>query len=171
MDDLLNSVRLQIRKISTEYYSVLSQIYKNLRETFKDNSSVLSKGIIVDEVKGFEKSLIDINDPNMQQALVGELRKVSPNSVFRQLIEALLDDEKSWKSDAKNARTVTGFFVGEKKEIKKPGIFHDFADKTIENFLEIVYDTNDKDKIAEKIKNGWLSDLHRSAAPLVYKDN
>ena len=171
MDDLLNSVRLQIREISTKYYSVLSQIYKNLRQTFKDNSSVLAKGIIVDEVKGFEKSLIDINDPNMQQALVGELRKVSPNIVFRQLIEALLDDEKSWKSDAKIARTVTGFFVGEKKENKKPGIFHDFADKTIENFLEIVYDTNDKDKIAEKIKNGWLSDLHRSAAPLVYKDN
>ena len=171
MDDLLNSVRLQIREISTKYYSVLSQIYKNLRQTFKDNSSVLAKGIIVDEVKGFEKSLIDINDPNMQQALVGELRKVSPNSVFRQLIEALLDDEKSWKSDVQIARTVTGFFVGEKKENKEPGIFHDFADKTIENFLEIVYDTNDKDKIAEKIKNGWLSDLHRSAAPLVYKDN
>ena len=171
MDELLNSVRLQIRKISTEYYSVLSQIYKNLRETFKDNSSVLAKGIIVDEVKGFEKSLIDINDPNMQQALVGELRKVSPNSVFRQLIEALLDDEKSWKSDVQIARTVTGFFVGEKKENKEPGIFHDFGDKTIENFLEIVYDTNDKDKIAEKIKNGWLSDLHSSAAPLFYKDN
>ena len=171
MDELLNSVRLQIREISTKYYSVLSQIYKNLRQTFKDNSSVLAKGIIVDEVKGFEKSLIDINDPNMQQALVGELRKVSPNIVFRQLIEALLDDEKSWKSDVQIARTVTGFFVGEKKENKEPGIFHDFADKTIENFLEIVYDTNDKDKIAEKIKNGWLSDLHRSAAPLVYKDN
>ena len=171
MDELLNSVRLQIRKISTEYYSVLSQIYKNLRETFKDNSSVLAKGIIVDEVKGFEKSLIDINDPNMQQALVGELRKVSPDIVFRQLIEALLDDEKSWKSDAKIARTVTGFFVGEKKENKEPGIFHDFADKTIENFLEIVYDTDDKDKIAEKIKNGWLSDLHSSAAPLFYKNN
>ena len=171
MDELLNSVRLQIRKISTEYYSVLSQIYINLRETFKDNSSVLAKGIIVDEVKGFEKSLIDINDPNMQQALVGELRKVSPNIVFRQLIEALLDDEKSWKSDAKIARTVTGFFVGEKKDNKEPGIFHDFADKTIENFLEIVYDTDDKDKIAEKIKNGWLSELHSSAAPLVYKDN
>ena len=171
MDELLNSVRLQIRKISTEYYSVLSQIYKNLRETFKDNSSVLAKGIIVDEVKGFEKSLIDINDPNMQQALVGELRKVSPNIVFRQLIEALLDDEKSWKSDAKIARTVTGFFVGEKKDNKEPGIFHDFADKTIENFLEIVYDTDDKDKIAEKIKNGWLSDLYSSAAPLFYKDN
>ena len=171
MDELLNSVRLQIRKISTEYYSVLSQIYKNLRETFKDNSSVLAKGIIVDEVKGFEKSLIDINDPNMQQALVGELRKVSPNIVFRQLIEVLLDDEKSWKSDAKIARMVTGFFVGEKKENKEPGIFHDFADKTIENFLEIVYDTDDKDKIAEKIKNGWLSDLHSSATPLVYKDN
>lgn len=171
MDELLNSVKLQIRKISTEYYSVLSQIYKNLRETFKDNSSVLAKGIIVDEVKGFEKSLIDINDPNMQQALVGELRKVSPNIVFRQLIEALLKDEKSWKSDAKIARTVTGFFVGEKKENKEPGIFHDFADKTIENFLEIVYDTDDKDKIAEKIKNGWLSDLYSSAAPLFYKDN
>ena len=171
MDKLLNSVRLQIRKISTEYYSVLSQIYKNLRETFKDNSSVLAKGIIVDEVKGFEKSLIDINDPNMQQALVGELRKVSPNIVFRQLIEALLDDEKSWKSDAKIARTVTGFFVGEKKENKEPGIFHDFADKTIENFLEIVYDTDDKDKIADKIKKEWLSMLHSSAAPLVYKDN
>ena len=171
MDELLNSVRLQIRKISTEYYSVLSQIYKNLRETFKDNSSVLAKGIIVDEVKGSEKSLIDINDPNMQQALVRELRKVSPNIVFRQLIEALLDDEKSWKSNAKIARTVTRFFVGEKKENKEPGIFHDFADKTIENFLEIVYDTDDKDKIAEKIKNGWLSDLYSSAAPLFYKDN
>ena len=171
MDELLNSVRLKIRKISTEYYSVLSQIYKNLRETFKDNSSVLAKGIIVDEVKGFEKSLIDINDPNMQQALVGELRKVSPNIVFRQLIEALLDDKKSWESDAKIARTVTGFFVGEKKDNKEPGIFHDFADKTIENFLEIVYDTDDKDKIAEKIKNGWLSDLYSSAAPLFYKDN
>lgn len=171
MDELLNSVKLQIRKISTEYYSVLSQIYKNLRETFKDNSSVLAKGIIVDEVKGFEKSLIDINDPNMQQALVGELRKVSPNIVFRQLIEALLDDEKSWKSDAKIARTVTGFFVGEKKENKEPGIFRDFADKTIENFLEIVYDTDDKDKIADKIKKEWLSMLHSSAAPLVYKDN
>ena len=171
MDELLNSVRLQIRKISTEYYSVLSQIYINLRETFKDNSSVLAKGIIVDEVKGSEKSLIDINDPNMQQALVRELRKVSPNIVFRQLIEALLDDEKSWKSNAKIARTVTRFFVGEKKENKEPGIFHDFADKTIENFLEIVYDTDDKDKIAEKIKNGWLSELHSSAAPLVYKDN
>ena len=171
MDELLNSVRLQIRKISTEYYSVLSQIYKNLRETFKDNSSVLAKGIIVDEVKGFEKSLIDINDPNMQQALVGELRKVSPNSVFRQLIEALLDDEKSWKSDVQIARTVTGFFVGEKKENKEPGIFHDFPDKTIENFLEIVYDTDDKDKIADKIKKDWLSMLHSSAAPLVYKDN
>ena len=171
MDELLNSVRLQIRKISTEYYSVLSQIYINLRETFKDNSSVLAKGIIVDEVKGSEKSLIDINDPNMQQALVRELRKVSPNIVFRQLIEALLDDEKSWKSNAKIARTVTRFFVGEKKENKEPGIFHDFADKTIENFLEIVYDTDDKDKIAEKIKNGWLSDLYSSAAPLFYKDN
>ena len=102
---------------------------------------------------------------------MGELRKVSPNIVFRQLIEALLDDEKSWKSDAKIARTVTGFFVGEKKENKEPGIFHDFADKTIENFLEIVYDTDDKDKIADKIKKEWLSMLHSSAAPLVYKDN
>ena len=151
MDMLLNSVRLQIRNMSTGYYSVLSQIFKNLRETFKDNSSVLANGIIVDEVKGFEKSLIDINDPNMQQALVSELRKVAPNEVFQKLIEALLDDEKSWKSDVQIARTVTGFFVGEKKENKEPGIFHDFADKTIENFLEIVYDTNDKDKIAEKM--------------------
>ena len=171
MDMLLNSVRLQIRNMSTGYYSVLSQIFKNLRETFKDNSSVLANGIIVDEVKGFEKSLIDINDPNMQQALVSELRKVAPNEVFQKLIEALLKDEKTWKSDAQIARVVTEFFVGEMKENRESGIFHDFADKTIENFLEIVYDTDDKDKIAEKIKNDWLSDLHSSAAPLFYKDN
>ncbi len=171
MDMLLNSVRLQIRNMSTGYYSVLSQIFKNLRETFKDNSSVLANGIIVDEVKGFEKSLIDINDPNMQQALVSELRKVAPNEVFQKLIEVLLKDEETWKSGAQIARVVTEFFVGEMKENREAGIFHDFADKTIENFLEIVYDTDDKDKIAEKIKNGWLSDLHSSAAPLVYKDN
>ena len=171
MDMLLNSVRLQIRNMSTGYYSVLSQIFKNLRETFKDNSSVLANGIIVDEVKEFEKSLIDINDPNMQQALVSELRKVAPNEVFQKLIEVLLKDEETWKSGAQIARVVTEFFVGEMKENREAGIFHDFADKTIENFLEIVYDTDDKDKIAEKIKNGWLSDLHSSAAPLVYKDN
>ena len=171
MDKLLNSVRLQIRKISTEYYSVLSQIYKNLRETFKDNSSVLAKGIFVDEVKDFEKSLIDINDPNMQQALVSELRKVAPNEVFQKLIEVLLKDEETWKSGAQIARVVTEFFAGEMKENREAGIFHDFADKSIENFLEIAYDTDDKDKIADKIKKDWLSMLHSSATPLVYKDN
>ena len=34
-----------------------------------------------------------------------------------------------------------------------------------------MYDTDDKDKIADKIKKEWLSMLHSSAAPLVYKDN
>lgn len=169
MDGLLQNVRLQIKNMSTGYYGVLSQIFKNLRDTFKDNSSVLANGIIVDEVEGFEKSLIDINDPNMQHALLGELRKVEPYIIFRQLIEALLRDEKSWKSDTQIARIVTGFFVGEKKENRDAGIFHDFADKTIENFLEIAYDTDNKDEIANKIK-GWLSDLHSSAAPLFYQD-
>ena len=165
MDVLLTTFKTQVRNMSSNYYSVLSQIFKNLRETFKDNSSVLANGIIFDEVKGFEKALINIEDPNLQQALIGELRKVTPSTVFKQLIEALIKDEKAWKSDTQIARVVTGYFVGNN------GILRDFADKTIENFLEIVYDTDDNDKIADKIKKDWLSMLHSSAAPLVYKDN
>ena len=165
MDELLNSVKLQVRNMSSNYYSVLSQIFKNLRETFKDNSSVLANGIIFDEVKGFEKALINIEDPNLQQALIGELRKVTPSTVFKQLIEALIKDEKAWKSDTQIARVVTGYFVGNN------GIFRDFADKTIENFLEIAYDTDNMVEIAKRIETDWLSDLHSSAVPLVYKDN
>ena len=165
MDELLNSVKLQVRNMSSNYYSVLSQTFKNLRETFKDNSSVLANGTIFDEVKGFEKALINIEDPNLQQALIGELRKVTPSTVFKQLIEALIKDEKAWKSDTQIARVVTGYFVGNN------GIFRDFADKTIENFLEIAYDTDNMVEIAKRIETDWLSDLHSSAVPLVYKDN
>ena len=165
MDELLNSVKLQIRNMSSNYYSVLSQIFKNLRETFKDNSSVLANGIIFDEVKGFEKALINIEDPNLQQALIGELRKVTPSTVFKQLIEALIKDEKAWKSDTQIARVVTGYFVGNN------GIFRDFADKTIENFLEIVYDTDNMVEIAKRIETDWLRDTYSASAPLFSKDN
>ena len=79
MDMLLNSVRLQIRNMSTGYYSVLSQIFKNLRETFKDNSSVLANGIIVDEVKevvtlgedSIEKPTVSDASDSMVQYLSG----------------------------------------------------------------------------------------------------
>ena len=165
MDELLNSVKLQVRNMSSNYYSVLSQIFKNLRETFKDNSSVLANGIIFDEVKGFEKALINIEDPNLQQALIGELRKVTPSTVFKQLIEALIKDEKAWKSDTQIARVVTGYFVGNN------GIFRDFADKTIENFLEIVYDTDNMVEIAKRIETDWLRDTYSASAPLFSKDN
>mgnify|MGYP000147973187 CR=1 FL=1 len=165
MDELLNSVKLQVRNMSSNYYSVLSQTFKNLRETFKDNSSVLANGTIFDEVKGFEKALINIEDPNLQQALIGELRKVTPSTVFKQLIEALIKDEKAWKSDTQIARVVTGYFVGNN------GIFRDFADKTIENFLEIAYDTDNMVEIAKRIETDWLRDTYSASAPLFSKDN
>ena len=165
MDVLLTTFKTQVRNMSSNYYSVLSQIFKNLRETFKDNSSVLANGIIFDEVKGFEKALINIEDPNLQQALIGELRKVTPSTVFKQLIEALIKDEKAWKSDTQIARVVTGYFVGNN------GIFRDFADKTIENFLEIAYDTDNMAAIAKRIETDWLSDMYSASAPLFFKED
>ena len=173
MEQMLNSFKLQVSNIANDFYGTLARIYTDLRDTFADNSTILAKGIAVNEIKGFENSLIDINDSNMQESLKNELRKVAPASVFRFFITELVSNSDMWKNNATISKLVTEFFVGDNTQNpaqgdSEKGIFKDFADKTIENFLQIVYDTDDKEKIADRIQRDWLGKLAQNAAPLLH---
>ena len=175
MEEMLRSFKLQVGNIAKDFYGVLARIYTDLRDTFNDNSKILAKGIVVDEIEGFENSLIDINDPNMQAALQNELRKVAPAVVFKLLITSLVTHTDMWKSNATISKLITEFFVGgdetnAAQADQTSGIFKNFADKTIENFLQIVYDTDDIGTIADKIQKNWLGKLAQGAAPLFYQN-
>lgn len=170
MRELLNTLKDQIEKRNKEYYGKFATIYTNLCDTFNDNSLILSEGIIVDEVKGFENSLIDIKDENMQKVLNEEISNHDCRKVFEKLLIRLANNQNSWKTTAKLSRLVINFFVGDGDENNEEGIFANFASKTIQDYLMIIYDTTDMNVIEKNIRDKWLYDLQRKAAPLFYNN-
>ena len=175
MEQLLMAFKLQLENITKDFYGILAKIYLDLRDTFEKNSAILARRTAGGEVVDFDNTFIDITNPNIQDVIQDELGKVTPEKVFKELITTLVDKRPMWENNATISKIVTEFFVGEEetnaaKTDTRSGIIKNFADKTMENYLKIVYDTEDLEKIADKIQKNWLGKLAQGAEPLFYQN-
>ena len=175
MEQLLMDFKLQVDKMKKDFYRVLAKIYSDIRDTFEKNSAILARGLDGDEFGDFENTLIDITDPNIQAVIQNELGKVTPEKVFKELITTLVDERPMWEDNATISKLVTEFFVGGNganafQVDLTNGIFKNFSDEIIENFLQMIYDTEDTDVIADKIQKKLLDKLEQETTLLFYQN-
>ena len=142
------------------YYNKLNKIYQECKATFSANLNYLTTTSGTFTTNDFYEEIISVQDENLQRILNVKINAIDSATVFKGMIHSWVANEDAWKSETTIAKMITDYFVGQN------GIFADFASKTIQDYLEVQYDTEDIGEIANKFKKDWISKLKGKAASL-----
>ena len=158
--DTLIACKEKVESMLKNYYNKLNSIYLECKNTFSANLKYLTTAndtLITDD---FYEEIISIKDENLQKILNDKIKAIDPATVFKGMIHSWVANEEAWKSEVTIVKMITDYFVG------KNGVFAEFASNTIQDYLEVQYDTEDIGEIADKFKRDWISKLKGKSAPL-----
>ena len=164
--DTLIECKAKVESMLKNYYNKLNSIYLECKNTFSANLNYLTTAndplttndpLITND---FYEEIISIKDENLQKILNDKIEAFKPANVFKGMVHSWIANEEAWKSEVTIVKMITDYFVG------KDGVFADFASKTIQNYLEFQYDTEDIGEIAAKFKKDRISKLEGKSAPL-----
>ena len=158
--EMLIKCKDKVESMLDHYYNKLNRIYLECKNTFLANLKYLTTANDTLITNDFYEEIISIKDENLQKIMNDKIKAIAPATVFKGMIHSWVANEEAWKSEVTIVKMITDYFVG------KDGIFADFASKTIQNYLEVQYDTTDIDEIANKFKEDWISKLVGKSAPL-----
>ena len=163
--DTLIECKAKVESMLKNYYNKLNSIYLECKNTFSANLNYLTTANDALTTNDFYENIISIKDENLQEILNDKIKAISPATVFKGMIHSWAANEEAWKSEVTIVKMITDYFIG------KDGVFADFADKTIQNYLEVQYYTTDIGEIADKFRKDWISKLEGKSAPLFTYDS
>ena len=158
--DTLIECKAKVESMLKNYYNKLNSIYLECKNTFSANLNYLTTANGTFTTNDFYEEIISIKDENLQKILNDKIKAIDSATVFKGMIHSWVANEEAWKSEVTIVKMITDYFVG------KDGVFADFASKTLQNYLEVQYDTKDIDEIASKFRKDWISKLEGKSAPL-----
>ena len=159
--DTLIECKAKVEDMLKDYYNKLNRIYLECKDTFSANLNYLTTANDALTTNDFYEEIISIKNKNLQKILNDKIKAIDSAIVFKGMIHSwVAANEEAWKSEVTIVKMITDYFVG------KDGVFADFASKTLQNYLEVQYDTKDIDEIASKFKKDWISKLERKSALL-----
>ena len=123
----------KVIRLQQEYFSVLTEVCKNLTDTFNANRSYLERHKN-DTGDSFEFPLVTIAE--LEQSLQGTLENIDSDTQVKRFVELFINEPDNWRKRDENAisKTVSDFFGD-----PVYGIFRDYANRTINTYLEAKY--------------------------------
>lgn len=159
LDDVLTTLRKQLRSRDIGYYLRFSRVMQNLIQTFDENHRMLqSENTVMETTGGFSEPLMSIAE--LKPALDAEVKRVDVPNMLSAFMDLLLANEGEWVSEDEGhiSRLVNKFFVEQ--------AFGDFAGRTITRFLTDKYGTTTDEELANYVYRDWISHLTSKASPL-----
>ena len=163
--EMLIECKAKAESMLKNYYNKLNSIYLECKATFSANLNYLTTANDALTTNDFYEEIISIKDEKLQKILNDKIEAIDPATVFKRMIHSWVANEEAWKSEVTIVKMITDYFVG------KDGVFADFASKTLQNYLEVQYDTEDIGEIADKFRKDWISKLEGKSAPLFTYDS
>ena len=157
--EVLETLRKQVQEKTRTYYLVFRRVTEVLLNTFIQNGHILELTKKADEHFALPLLTIDEIKPTLDKR-IEEI--TNPAGVFENLMNRLFENETDWITEDENkiAALVTRFFTKE--------IFRDYAEKTIDSFLESKYQTSNIESVTQKLYSEWMTFLAAKSAPLFY---
>ncbi len=160
---LLNTLKQQIIKVSTNFYSILARVVANLSETFAQNKAVLDAAQPVAALANkYVMPLITMNQ--IRPTLKAHVDQMDLNGMIGQFMGYLLANHQAWATgdEVKISKLVTHFFVN--------NAFGDFSSRTIMTYLEERYETNNVGALTQNIYKDYMVPLMDKAEPLFWNN-
>ena len=158
--EMLIKCKAKTESLWKNYYNKLNAIYQECKDTFSENLNYLTTTSGTFTTNDFYEEIISVQDENLQRILNVKINAIDSATVFKGMIHSWIANEDAWKTETTIAKMITDYFVGQN------GIFADFASKTIQDYLEVQYDTNDIGEIANRFNRDWIDRLKGKAASL-----
>lgn len=160
LDSVLKEFRKQVIDVTATYYIKLARVMETLINTFKENRDALASEKIMQAKGSFTIPMMTIAE--LKKPLDEEIVKINVSGMLDSFMRLLLGRESEWilEDENKIAKLVTTFFV--------EMAFEGFANRTITSFLKDKYDTDNNERLRDKIYEDWMKVLTAKASPLFY---
>lgn len=159
MATLLENTRKLLQDRARMYYQILKRVTDVLFHTFKENRQYLAVPVREDE--RFVLPLLTIAE--IKDALLRRVDEIqNPAGLFELFMNRFLEDEETWVNEDENkiSALVIHFFTKE--------VFRDYAERTMDAFLENKYGTTNIESLTKNIYQDWMLRLSKKSAPLFY---
>ena len=159
---VLTTIKNFIDELARKYYSPLCSVLTNLKDTFAENAASIS--LMINKGMGkyeYIKPIMSIAE--LKESMDKELEKIDPKSAIGKMLTEMVNSPEVWLTgdSFKISRFVNVFMTKE--------MFKDYANKSILDFLQMKYGTEDKELISKKIQDDTIAKLGEKGDPLFMK--
>ena len=159
MKSFLNKLREQLVDLSTKYCSIYITVINDLIDTFNANKTYLED--ISDNVQCYEYPIATINE--LKESLDKKIDEIDINNTMIDFQKYMLSAEgrKAWitKNENEISKIVSKYFIS---------LFNEYTGKTMTNYLQDKYDTDNTDELILRIRNDIMTELDKKASPLFW---
>lgn len=145
MVEVLRIYRKQVVQLNNDFFNVLTTVLDTLKNTFAENANILTNGVRADNI--YTWSILSI--PDIQDSLDSMVSGMDVSQVTREFLDKMFDEYKNWLSQDPNRikKMISDFVVNK---------FSDIANQTFLDYLKIKFETEDSNRLQEKIKSEIL---------------
>lgn len=163
MDNVLTKFRKQVVNVSADYYMKLSRVTDTLINTFQENKDNLNSMRFLRSNDTFSMPMMTIEE--LKDSLDNEIKNLNIPQSLNSFMNLFLENEEEWlgEDEYKITKLVTKFFVED--------AFSKFSNRTITAYLKDKYDTQNDEKLANKVYDEWIKVLTEKASPLFQFNN
>lgn len=158
---ILSDIKTQISSLSTEYFTRLCRVLKNLKDTFKENDAEIKTMIAKDNFDDdYVRPIMTIAElkPFMDETL----KKTEIDNVLSKMITSMADNPELWMSEDpfKISRFVNDFLAND--------VFDAFANQSILDFLKMKFNETDPQRIEKELEETKITELESFSKALFW---
>ena len=159
LGDILVTFKQQISDLYTQEFAIFETVMRNLEATFAANLTTLANPVT--ESKDYAVKLMTIQD--LKGSLDTSVKEMRIDDLISGFVNYMLNDKDMWIAQDENkiTRVVSDFFLGELKQ---------YTARTMDDYLEIKYDSKDKEFLKKQIYDDVMMKLADKAKPLFWTD-
>ncbi len=159
--NLMDSVSVQLADLADTFTDPFELAVTNLLDTFNTNWMYLQA--IKPNAYSFDKPIVNVRTlaPVLDAALNGLTIKIAAKELLNTLLDEGVNVWGPGGDDVRLSNVVSNFFRR---------TFGPWSNKTLTSYLQVVYKQTDVLKLANSVKNGFLSQLDADSDPLFVPD-
>ena len=159
MDIVLQNLKDRLTSAREGYYKILRNVVDTIIDTFVANKNDLAGERMKTAGNSFNTPLVTVSE--LKTTLDGQIANLNARVIFEKFMSQLIKDENVWITEKENeiSHFVTKFFM--------ENAFPDFAGRTITDYLQDKYNTQNTDILAGHIEKE-INTLATNARPLFY---
>ncbi|MGN0180184.1 MAG: hypothetical protein ACI4DY_12250, partial [Monoglobaceae bacterium] len=159
MKELLVAFKSQIEELRTSFFSVFTDVFAELQDTFRENLAYFAEP----QLQNVDNSKKIITIDELRDTLDESVSEFNIDSLLRDFVGMMMSDPNVWitRDANKISAAVNGYFAC---------MFDVYTRKSIIDYLQIKYDTTTPQILREHIYNDLVLRLHNESKPLLWLD-